>query len=280
MYHRRGFTLIELLVVIAIIAILFGLLLPAVQKVREAGNRIGCSNRLRQLGIAVHNHVASTGYVPTEGGTPSAGGGPGDSASVFFNILPYLERESIFRNIGGPGQTQVISEIICPSDTTGFVSPVVANQGLGSFNYNVAVAGEPRSGVFPQATNPITKVQLERAMPDGTSCTVIMGEHVRSCGGAGGGGGGGPGGVNPWGTTANKRVFGALGITAPRAIAVAVSPGLCQTPPHPALGVAWFSTGHPGTLNFLLGDGAVISLGNDPNIDTSLAPYLTAGAAD
>ena len=137
---RRGFTLIELLVVIAIIAILIGLLLPAVQKIREAANRMKCSNNLKQIGLGIHNYHDTNGFLPR-----NAGAGAGyNNASVnswswLAQLLPFVEQDNLFRggtqpltnnpqpalnnslqpSTGIQTCATVVNVYICPSDNAG-----------------------------------------------------------------------------------------------------------------------------------------------------------------
>src|SRR5437899_2803716 len=122
-----GFTLIELLVVIAIIAVLIGLLLPAVQKVREAANRTSCGNNLKQIALAAHNYHDIYGRFPTGARLPVyVGGRPTGGTNLWVELLPYFEQDNLYRrwdyydnrnNVAGERnatQAQVIKILLCP----------------------------------------------------------------------------------------------------------------------------------------------------------------------
>src|SRR3954453_23582837 len=124
--RRSAFTLIELLVVIAIIAILIALLVPAVQKVREAAARTQCINNLKQIGLGIHNHHDTLKYFPTGGTNPWAGvaltssgvpeGPKKQSVGWGFQILPYIEQAAVYKITNPePGyRNQVITIYNCP----------------------------------------------------------------------------------------------------------------------------------------------------------------------
>jgi prepilin-type N-terminal cleavage/methylation domain-containing protein/prepilin-type processing-associated H-X9-DG protein len=163
---RAGFTLIELLVVIAIIAILIGLLLPAVQKIREAANRMKCSNNLKQIGLGLHNFNDTNGTLPPGGSNdriPWGNAGVNGSAwgsSWLVYILPYVEQDNIYRQWqfnggsgwGGPSQNnnapivnnKTIPIYRCPSSPldkmqqAGYANPVAVPLMIPNY---VGIAG-------------------------------------------------------------------------------------------------------------------------------------------
>jgi type II secretory pathway pseudopilin PulG len=176
----------ELLVVIAIIAILIGLLLPAVQKVREAAARAQCSNNLKQLGLAAQNCYGTFGLMPPAYGSFPAGSG--SNGNVFFYLLPFMEQQNIYNLGGNPPNSYVTNNIydetiksyLCPSDSTN--QPVqMWSGGWACGNY---VANYQLFGTFPNAQGNGSP-NIPASIPDGTSNTIFFAEKHGRCQGYG-----------------------------------------------------------------------------------------------
>lgn len=183
--HRRAFTLIELLVVIAIIAILIGLLVPAVQKVREAAARAACQNNLKQIGIAAHNHESSFKFFPPAGAYPAKA--LAESFSFHAYLLPYLEQENLQRLINfslsysvQPQVTQQrVATYLCPAEMNDKPRPDGAlvhyplsyGVNLGTWMVYDASSGRGGDGAFV-----INERTAPRNFSDGLSNTVGLAE--------------------------------------------------------------------------------------------------------
>jgi prepilin-type N-terminal cleavage/methylation domain-containing protein len=210
--RKRGFTLIELLVIIAIIAILIALLLPAVQKTREAASRIQCANGLKQIALA--NHLAHD----THGRMPPAAGNYGSAyyAPLFFHLLPYIEQDNVWRVAYSPKWGVVVPLWVtplpndgdnpdglrghrikiyqCPSD------PSLGNakgggygrdwwDGDASYAANFQVFGS--TDALPNTHDGSIlapyfagRAKLSKSFPDGTSNTLLFVEKYARCNGA------------------------------------------------------------------------------------------------
>jgi prepilin-type N-terminal cleavage/methylation domain-containing protein len=294
---KRGFTLIELLVVIAIIAILIGLLLPAVQKVRAAAIRMQCSNNLKQISLAVHDYDSTYQKIPPCEGVPPGvnnpyGGGlsnpspSGTWGTTFFYLLPFIEQDNLYKQANGDSMNVggiIVKTYICPGDPSvqnagiyggcGQMQGVDINRdnsngwtGFASSNYaaNVLVF-EPRG----------TK-NISTAMPDGTSNTVMFAERYANCSPDGAHGGGCTLPAWAWNTIRNggdcwtSPTFGAQedGFGNMNCGGATIRQGFQAGPSAQACN--WYMTqgGHTGQMLVGLGDGSVRGVSQSMSVTT------------
>jgi prepilin-type N-terminal cleavage/methylation domain-containing protein len=193
---RRGFTLIELLVVIAIIAILIGLLLPAVQKVREAAARATCQNNVKQLALACHNYENANGALP-----PYSIATGSQFGSAHFLMLPYIEQDNLFRQANGISfnvRTAPVKTFVCPTDPTAtggvFTSQAVNYPFNGTAPNRISVNGTPYGAATYAINGQVITASMTAGHPtngsrtligisDGTSNTILFAERMAFCAG-------------------------------------------------------------------------------------------------
>ena len=263
---RKAFTLIELLVVIAIISILLGLLLPAVQKVRESANRIKCQNNLKQMGLACHQYHDThksfpSGYLAS---APYPETTPGWGWAAF--LLPYIEQENLYRQIDFRQPVEKSSAIQtplpifqCPSDELPVADFPVSDATFtplctAAASSYAATVGQDASEVDAPTGDGVfyrnSKTRIAD-IPDGTSQTVLLGDRawVQTNGiwaGAPNGVICRPGEANVWPNA-----------TGPTQALILVHNNWINITTDADGGLDDFSSNHPGGVNLLFADGSV-----------------------
>jgi prepilin-type N-terminal cleavage/methylation domain-containing protein/prepilin-type processing-associated H-X9-DG protein len=284
---RSAFTLIELLVVVAIIGILIGLLLPAVQKVREAANRIKCANNLKQIALAAHHYHDAIGKCPTGARLPvDAGGVPTGGTNWWVELLPYFEQGNLYarwdlddnrKNVvpdRNAARAQVIRLLLCPSDAlpepvaefsaaNGAGAPTWAFgfYGLSSYGGNAGRRSAHASRITRDGIFFIDSLVGIADVTDGSSNTLLFGERYHRD----------PmfdslqplvwpgishfAQVGRWADVADARVMAQVTLSAPVRINYQVPAEGDFNALQDRIGA--FGSGHPGGANFALADGSV-----------------------
>jgi len=254
---KRAFTLIELLVVIAIIAILIGLLLPAVQKVREAAARMQCGNNMKQFGLAIHNFAgANQDRLPVMLDY-GAGYNPCYWQPFFYQLLPYMEQDAIYRRAQNAGagwdngnHAATVKFYTCPSDPT-HTNGIHTPTGWASTSYSPVYYMFADKNIY----NPSKGAYITTGgytvgnIPDGTTNQLAMVERLAACPPYGWGNLTlHPCSHSYWGWSQWSTVYGIWGLYTPKTN-VNVNDGNSA---HP-----YFPTSRHSTLQALLMDGSV-----------------------